>query len=97
VTGIRDDFLSASRAATDLLRKPAVAAAWTEPSALPEFSVGGLAGHLAYQILAIPRILSEPVPSEPTIALLEHYQQVAWIGAGVNEEVNVRIRDGGDR
>jgi uncharacterized protein (TIGR03083 family) len=97
VTGSRDDFLSAARSAADLLRRPAIAAAWGEPSALAEFSVGGLAGHLAYQILAIPRILSEPVPSEPTISLLEHYQRVAWVGSGLDDEINVRIRDGGDQ
>jgi uncharacterized protein (TIGR03083 family) len=96
VTGSRDDFLSAARSAADLLRRPAIAAAWGEPSALAEFSVGGLAGHLAYQILAIPRILSEPVPAEPTISLLEHYQRVAWVGSGLDDAINVRIRDGGD-
>jgi uncharacterized protein (TIGR03083 family) len=96
VTGTRSDFLSVSRSAADLLRDPAVAAAWGEPSALPEFSVAGLAGHLAFQVLAIPRIVAAPVPHEQTIPLLEHYQQVAWVGAGLDDEVNVRIRDGGD-
>ena len=97
MTGTREDFLSAARVAAELLRKEAVAAAWTEPSALPEFSVGGLAGHLAFQILAVPRILAEPVPTEPVVSLLEHYQRVAWVDAGINDEINVRIRAGGDQ
>jgi hypothetical protein len=63
---------------------------------LAEFSVGGLAGHLAYQVLAMPRILAEPVPEEPVIPLLEHYGRVRWIGAGLDEDINVRIRDGGE-
>ena len=96
MTGTRDDFLSSARSAADLLRDPAVAAAWSKPSALPEFGVAGLAGHLAFQILAIPRILAQPVPSEQTISLPEHYQRVAWVGAGIDEEINVRIRRGGD-
>ncbi|WP_020673408.1 maleylpyruvate isomerase N-terminal domain-containing protein [Amycolatopsis nigrescens] len=97
MAGTRDDFLSTARSAANLLREPAVAGAWREPSALPEFSVAGLAGHLAYQILAIPQILAEPVPREPTISLLEHYGRVAWIDGALDDEINVRIRDGGEQ
>lgn len=97
MTGTRDDFLSTARSAAGLLRDPAVAAAWSGPSALPEFTVGGLAGHLAYQILAVPPALAESVPREETISLLDHYGRVAWIGAGVDEEINIRIRRGGER
>lgn len=97
MTGTRDDFLHTARSAADLLRETAVAAVWGEPSALREFSVGGLAGHLAYQILAVPQILTAPVPQERTVPLLEHYAQVPWIDAGLDDEVNVRIRDGGEQ
>jgi uncharacterized protein (TIGR03083 family) len=94
--GIRSDFLSTARSAADLLREPAVAAAWSRPSALPEFSVGGLAGHLAYQILSVADVLSGPEAQEQTISLLEHYGRVQWIEAGLDDEINVRIRRGGD-
>jgi uncharacterized protein (TIGR03083 family) len=97
MTGIRDDFLSTARSAAGLLREPAVAAAWSRPSALPEFSVGGLAGHLAYQILAISQTLTGPAPREQAISLLEHYGRVQWIGAGVDDEINVRIRRDGEQ
>jgi uncharacterized protein (TIGR03083 family) len=96
MTGIRDDYLAAARSAADLLRAPAVTAAWQTPSALPEFSVRGLAGHLAFQVLVMPRILAEPVPAEPIIPLLEHYGRVRWVGAGLDEEINVRVREGGE-
>jgi hypothetical protein len=96
MTDTRDDFLSTARSATDLLREPMVAAAWSMPSALPEFSVGGLAGHLAYQVLAVPQALTEPPSREPTISLLDHYGRVQWIGAALDDEVNVRIRRGGE-
>ncbi|MEU9833856.1 maleylpyruvate isomerase N-terminal domain-containing protein [Streptosporangium sp. NPDC048047] len=95
MTGTRADFLSTARSAADLLRGPEVAAAWSRPSALPEFGVAGLAGHLAYQILAVPPLLTGPVPREETIALLEHYTRVDWIGASLDDDINVRIRRGG--
>jgi hypothetical protein len=97
MTGTREDFLAAARSAARLLREPAVGAAWGEPSALAEFSVGGLAGHLAYQILAVPQALRAPVPSEETISLLEHYNRVEWIGTPLDHEFNVRVRQGGEQ
>jgi len=95
--GIRADFLAVSRIAAELLHEPRLAAMWGEPSALAEFSVGGLAGHLAYQVLAIPQIVREPIPTEPTIALLDHYARVQWIDAELDDEISVRIRAGGDQ
>jgi hypothetical protein len=96
MNGIRADFLAVSRIAAGLLREPNLAPVWSEPSALEEFSVGGLAGHLAYQVLAIPQILREPIPEEPTITLLDHYARVQWIDAELDDEISVRIRAGGD-
>jgi hypothetical protein len=96
MTDTRDDFLSTARSAAGLLREPAVIAAWSSPSALPKFSVAGLAGHTAYQVLSARQALTDPVPDLPTITLLEHYGRVQWIGAGLDDEINVRIRDGGD-
>ncbi|WP_214411712.1 maleylpyruvate isomerase N-terminal domain-containing protein [Sphaerisporangium fuscum] len=97
MTGIRDDFVATARSVAALLRRPEVAAAWGGPSALPEFGVAGLAGHLAYQILAVPQALAEPVPAEPVVSLLDHYGRVEWIDGGVDDEINVRIRRGGER
>jgi hypothetical protein len=96
MTGTRDDFLATARSAADLLREPAIAAAWSAPSALEKFSVAGLAGHTAYQILSAQQALAEPVPKLPTISLLEHYGRVQWIDAGLDDEINVRIRHGGE-
>jgi hypothetical protein len=97
MTATRDDFLSTARSAADLLREPAVAAAWSRPSALLKFSVAGRAGHLAYQILAVPQTLTGPAPQEQTISLLEHYDRVQWISAGIDDDINVRIRHGGEQ
>lgn len=92
-TRTREDFVGTARMAADLLREPAVEAGWDDPSALPEFTVGALAGHLAYQALAVPEILAGPVPTEPVVPLLEHYARVEWIGADLDDAINVRIRD----
>ena len=96
MTGTRDDFLATARMATDLLDRPEVAAGWDRPSALPELRVSGLAGHLAYQILSVADAVEAPVPSEPAIPLLGHYERVRWIGAALDDEVNVGIRQGGE-
>ncbi|GII66094.1 hypothetical protein Skr01_61790 [Sphaerisporangium krabiense] len=97
MTAIKDDYLATARAAANLLRDPAVAAAWEKPSALAEFRVSGLAGHLAYQILIISRILDSPVPQEPTISLLDHYGRAEWVGKPVDDDFNVRIREGAEQ
>lgn len=97
MTSLRHDFLSLAGSVPDLLRDPAVAAAWPGPSALAEFGVAGLAGHLAYQVLSIPPALAAPVPPEKTVSLLGHYERVEWIGAAPDEEISTVIRRGGER
>ncbi|RZQ62786.1 maleylpyruvate isomerase N-terminal domain-containing protein [Amycolatopsis suaedae] len=94
---IREDFLAAARAAGELLRDPAVAARWDEPSALADFTVGGLAEHLAFQVLALPDLLDSPTPAEPTVPVLGHYERAEWIDADLDAEFNVNIRRGGEQ
>lgn len=96
MTGMRDDFLSMARTAADLMRAPEVAAAWERPSALPEFGVSGLAGHLSGQVFAIAQALAGPVPEEPVIPVLEHYARSAWVDAGLDADINVGIRRSGE-
>jgi len=97
VTPIREAYLLAAAAAADLLDHPAVAAKWDAPSALEGFSVRGLSGHLAGQVLFVPQTLQGPGPEGEPIALLDHYTRVTWIDAGVDAEVNTTIRDNGER
>lgn len=47
-----------------LLREPAVAARWDEPSALAEMSVSALAGHLIRVLSTVERYLAQPEPLE---------------------------------
>jgi hypothetical protein len=96
VTSTRDAFVQAAASAAALLRDPAVAASWDSPSVLREFSVAGLAGHLARQVLAVPRVLARPVPADRPVSLLDHYARVSWVDAGLDDEANVDIRRGGE-
>jgi uncharacterized protein (TIGR03083 family) len=93
---VADAFLTAVDSVVELLRRPEVAAGWKSPSALAEWSVGGLAGHLAGQAFAAVNLI-EADPSELTpIGRDEHYGRVTWIGAAVDDEQSVDIRSGGD-
>ena len=96
MTATRDAFVQAATSAEALLGEPAVAAAWDCASALREFGVAGLAGHLARQVLAVPRVLEQPAPGDQPVALLDHYDRVSWIGADLDDEANVEIRHGGE-
>lgn len=93
---MRDTFLDAAAAAVGLLRDPAVAAAWNAPSALPVFTVSGLAGHLARQILHVRNAVAQDPAGERPITLLDHYARSRWAGAELDDDVNVRIRRDGE-
>ncbi|MDN3357425.1 maleylpyruvate isomerase N-terminal domain-containing protein [Actinomadura sp. DC4] len=89
-------YLVAAEQVVALLEAPEVAAAWGRPSALAEMTVGGLAGHLAYQIFSVDPALREPASSSAPIPLLEHYGRAAWIDAPLDGEVNAGIRAKGE-
>ncbi|WP_020579928.1 maleylpyruvate isomerase N-terminal domain-containing protein [Actinopolymorpha alba] len=91
--GVRDDYLTVAGSALALLKDPAVAAKWDEPSALEDFQVGGLAAHLANQIFVVP----QAAPSAgPAISLPENYARSSWVGQDLSHEVNVMVRRGGE-
>ncbi|MEJ3745952.1 maleylpyruvate isomerase N-terminal domain-containing protein [Actinomycetes bacterium KLBMP 9797] len=96
MTAITDAYLDAAAAAADLLADPAVAAAWDKPSALPKFSVRGLAGHLAFQVLNVGPVVTAPRRPAPPISLLDHYATVRWIDVDLDDEINVSIRQTGE-
>ncbi len=93
---IRSAYLDAAASAAALLADPATAGSWSAPSALPEFGVSGLAGHLARQLFQVRQALSEAVPDQPPITLRDHYARARWIDAGLDDEVNVRVRRSGE-
>ena len=89
-------YLAAAASAADLVAAPAVTRAWASPSALVGFTVGGLAAHLAGQVLVVGDRLDLPEPAEEPVDLLGHYERVTWIGAGVDDDINVAIRKSGE-
>ncbi|RKE21583.1 maleylpyruvate isomerase N-terminal domain-containing protein [Streptomyces sp. TLI_171] len=97
MTQVRELYLGVADTAARLLAAPEVAEGWHRPSALAEFSVQGLAGHLAGQVFFIPEVLAEPVPAEPAIPLHEYYARVSWIGSDLDTPFNRAIRSGGEQ
>ncbi|WP_431971768.1 maleylpyruvate isomerase N-terminal domain-containing protein [Nocardia sp. bgisy134] len=93
---IRDAYLEAAASAAALLGDPAVAAAWDRPSALREFSVHGLAGHLGSQVLHVSRLLETEAPDEKPLTVAEFFAGASAFDAEVDAEISVRIRHGGE-
>jgi hypothetical protein len=94
---VRELYLTAAEAAAKLLAAPEVAGAWDEPSALAKLSVKGLAGHLATQVFVIPKMLAEPVPTEPLVSINEYYARASWIGSDIDDSFNESIRASGEK
>ena len=93
---MRDAYLEAADSAVALLSTRPVADQWGRPSCLADWSVGGLAAHLASQVSLTARVLESPAGGQQPISLLEHYARAAWVGAEVDDEVNVSIRASAD-
>ena len=92
---LRPAFLAATDHVISILSRDDVAEAWHEPSALPEWSVGGLAAHLASQSPTAVRLLGAE-PAAEAITLDEHYARSLWVAAPADDDVNVSIRAGRD-
>jgi Mycothiol maleylpyruvate isomerase N-terminal domain len=93
---IRYAYLIAARSVAAFLAAPDVGRAWSAPSALVGFQVSGLAGHLASQVLNVPRVLALPPPVDPPISLLDHYAKASWVDAPYDSATNTEIREGGE-
>jgi len=92
----RQSYLVAAASAVSLLGDPAVSAAWDKPSALTEFSVAGLAGHLALQLVRVRDALALDREAQEPIGLIEHFSRSPWVQAGLDHESNVYVRRGGE-
>lgn len=92
---IRPAFVESAATAAALLRDPAVASRWSAPSALPDFSVGGLARHLANQVTRTATFLAAP-PGGSAIPVLDHFTGAGWVASGLDSDDNVAIRRRGE-
>jgi len=93
---LKDAYLETAAQAVAWLDVPEVAASWEKPSALAEWTVGGLVGHLVYQIFSVGPVLREPESEHEPISLLDHYSRAVWIDAPLDGGVNAGIRAKGE-
>jgi len=93
---LKNAYVETAAQAVALLDGPEVASSWGKPSTLAEWTVGGLAGHLTYQIFSVAPVLEEPESEQEPISLLDHYSRAVWIDAPLDGEVNSGIRAKGD-
>lgn len=88
-------FLDAGRVAARLLAAPEVARAWDGPSALPEFTVRGLAGHLLRATGSVEAYLDRAEPGGEPVGAAEYYVQAVG-EPDVDSEVHRAIRQRGE-
>ncbi|MGW7241457.1 maleylpyruvate isomerase N-terminal domain-containing protein [Streptomyces sp. NPDC054804] len=93
---LKNAYLETAAQAVALLDAPEVAASWEKPSALAQWTVGGLAGHLAYQVFSVDPALEGPASEQEPIPVLEHYARALWIDAPLDGEINSGIRAKGE-
>jgi hypothetical protein len=70
---IVDAYLATAEVATRLLRTPGLAHHWTAPSALPEFRISGLAGHLGMAVFRVAECLSADVPDQAPVDAVAYF------------------------
>lgn len=91
----RDDaFLLAAETVRALVDRPEVTVHWSQPSALPRLSVGGLAVHLGNQVVRAAQLVErDPAGLEVLVDADEHYARSAWPTAAPEDPVNDRGDD----
>ncbi|HEY8369066.1 MAG TPA: maleylpyruvate isomerase N-terminal domain-containing protein [Thermodesulfobacteriota bacterium] len=92
---MRETWFEAAAVARGLLASPETAARWDAPSALAEFSVRGLAGHLARAILVVESYLDAPPPSGPPIPAAAYFPAVLTT-RDLSDPLHVGIRARGE-
>ncbi|MDQ2744017.1 MAG: maleylpyruvate isomerase N-terminal domain-containing protein [Chloroflexota bacterium] len=94
MTPTRRTFLDTLAAIRPVVASPQVAARWDEPSMLPEFSVRGLAGHVARASLTVDTYLDRPQPAGGVpISPAAYY---ANLDADIASSLNIGIRQRGE-
>lgn len=92
---IRQAYLDAGQVAVDLLGRREVGERWNDDSVLPEFTVRGLAGHLARSVLQVEWFLDMPQPEGAPITAVQYYAEFAGVD-DVNSDLNVGVRSRGE-
>jgi hypothetical protein len=93
---IQDTFLETSRASNELLSSNELARRWNQPSALDQWAVKGLAGHLARATIAVEKYLDAPEPSEDPVTPAAYYSAALEGDDDLDSELHRSIRARGD-
>jgi hypothetical protein len=89
---IIESYLETAGVAATLLRTPELAAAWTKPSALAQFQISGLAGHIGGAVFRVEASLDTEVPDEPLADAVEYFAAAASPSQSPDTPVSQRIR-----
>jgi hypothetical protein len=97
VIDIRALFCDAAEAAAPLAAAPALEERFDGPSALAEFSVRGLAGHLLRALTSVDGYLDRPAPDSPgeVVSAAEYYASVLGGETDINTDFHRSIRQRG--
>jgi hypothetical protein len=91
-------FLASAAAVAPLLRAPALADRWTQPSVLAEFRISGLAGHLARAVLNVERYLDAPqIADVPLLDAVSYFTAGSPDADDPSADVHRLIRDRGEQ
>ena len=93
----RQSCLAALAVARGVLASPEVARKWDGPSALPEFTVRGLAGHLLRAPLALQSYLDAPEPAGEPIPAAAYFPTVLAGEVDLASPLNVLVRERGEQ
>ena len=88
---VRPVYLDTCAVSLELMEHPVVAKRWGQESVLPEFSTGGLAGHLARSTLQVEWFLDGVEPTDTPITAVEYYARLEGV-QDRNSELNVGVR-----
>lgn len=93
---MRTLFLEAVEGTTPLFADPGLAARFDDPSALAEFSVRGLAGHLLRAMTSVEVYLDRTEPHGPPISAVAYYAAVVPPETNIGDEIHRAIRRRGE-
>lgn len=93
---IRALYLETAAAARRLLTSEAVASRWDEPSALAEFSVRGLSGHLVRAVTSVVVYLEREEPAGQSPITPAEYYMPAVAEKDIHSELSRSVRSRGE-
>jgi Mycothiol maleylpyruvate isomerase N-terminal domain len=95
VSDVRGVYVATCQASLEVLSEPPVAIRWHDASALADFTVGGLAGHLARSTCQVEWFLDADEPTGEPITAVEYYARLQGVGDPASE-LNLGVRARGD-